>query len=474
MSENHEYNAQNLLGWRAVKGEIKIQAFDRLVMGDVTDDVRLRNVFIDLGCKSINEFLGIVSGQSPRNYGKKSESILAESLNKVIVNQGLVSGVIEGVPFVGHGIEFQVIYGELDAVTMMRYVKPDLWNEWRDRSLASPFKELKLAQHLKDALMLMPIGVPDLTLSDALNRWYTLDDLLCENNATLLAVIRTTAWCANQTKFSDMGTYLKENPSLLSEAHSLLYSSPENKVQKLNIHAWNILWGVVKQRGILNCGMGEVVVKANANWPSNRLTDPISLYYEASPQELLGRDRMGRIKALAVERCVAHLAIYGHLASDAPVAPWDIVKLLNLKAAYLNVLNVRYAGARVPTLDACGKQLGLTRERIRQIEAKCGKLSQFMQQSVSSLAWLKLNIDNIWEQLSADGGVTVDSKDESELALEKKLGNEYRLALLLANIGIIQLLDSSANRTESGWASKVKGEADIVIRLSGKVRVVGI
>jgi hypothetical protein len=97
-----------------------------------------------------------------------------------------------------------------------------------------------------------------------------------------------------------------------------------------------------------------------------------------------------------------------------------------------------------------------------------------MQQSDSSLAWLKLNIDNIWEQLSADGGVTVDSKDESELALEKKLGNEYRLALLLANIGIIQLLDNSANRTESGWASKVKGEADIVIRLSGKVRVVGI
>ena len=97
-----------------------------------------------------------------------------------------------------------------------------------------------------------------------------------------------------------------------------------------------------------------------------------------------------------------------------------------------------------------------------------------MQQSESALAWLKLNIDNIWAKLSADGGVTVDSKDESDIALEKKLGNEYRLALLLANIGIIKLLDSSGNRTENGWSSKTKGAGEIVIRLSGKVKVVDI
>jgi hypothetical protein len=97
-----------------------------------------------------------------------------------------------------------------------------------------------------------------------------------------------------------------------------------------------------------------------------------------------------------------------------------------------------------------------------------------MQQSNSALAWLRLNIENIWAKLSADGGVTVDSKDESNFALEKKLGNECRLALLLANIGVVELLDASGNRTENGWSSKTKGAGEIVIRLSGKVKVVDI
>jgi len=474
MTEDSEHYASNLLGWRAVKGELKIQAFDRLVMTDVTDDVRLCNIFVNLRCESINEFLGVVSRRAPRNYGKKSESCLAESLNKLIVKQGHVSGVSEGISIDVSGLELQVVYGELDAVTMLQFVKPDLWKEWRVRCLESPFRELKLKQHLEEALVAAPPRIPDLTLSDALNKWQTLDTLLCEHNAVLHSVIRATAWCANKSKFSDVGAYLTENPNLLSEAQHLLSTSPRAHENQLYIHHWNVLWGIVKLRGVLSCRMGEVVVKANVNWPSNHLADPVSMYYEASPQKLLARDRMGRIKALAVERCVAYLAIHGHRANSAPVAPWDIVKLLNLKVAYQKVLNIRYAGKRVPTLDACGRQLGLTRERIRQIEAKCGKLSQLMQQSDSALAWLKLNNDNIWRQLSSDGGVTVDSKDESELALEKKLGNEYRLALLLANIGVIQFLDITASRTESGWASNINGEADIVIRLSGKVRVVDI
>ena len=473
MTDDHEHYARNLLGWRAVRGELRLQAFDRLVMDDVTEDVRLRNVFIDLGCESINDFLAVVAQQSPRNYGKKSESYLAECLNKMIVNHGLVSGLSEGISVVGYGIELQVVYGGVDAVTMMRYVKPGLWAEWRERCLGSPFKELKLRQLLADALLAPAVGVPDLTLSDALNRWSTLDALLCEGNATLLSVIRATSWCANQGRFSDMNAYLAENQNLLLGARSLLDSSQKNQVE-LDIHLWNVVWGVVKLRGLMNCGMGEVVAKAKANWPSNHLTDPISMYYEASLQKLLARDRMGRVRALAVERCVAYLAVHGHRASEAPVAPWDIVKLLNLKPAYMKVLNARYAGDRVPTLDACGKQLGLTRERVRQVEAKCGKLALSMRQSHSALAWLKLKIDNIWAKLSADGGVTVDSKDESDFALEKKLGSEYRLALLLANIGVTELLDSSGNRTENGWSSKTKGAGEIVIRLSGKVKVVDI
>ena len=50
-----------------------------------------------------------------------------------------------------------------------------------------------VGQHLADALLAPAVGVPDLTLSDALNRWSTLDALLCEGNATLLSVIRATS-----------------------------------------------------------------------------------------------------------------------------------------------------------------------------------------------------------------------------------------------------------------------------------------
>ena len=473
MIEDNEHYARNLLGWRAIKGELKLQAFDRLVMDDITEDVRLRNVFAGLGCESLNEFLVSVANQSPRNYGRKSEYYLAECLNRVIVQQGLVSGLSEGLSEVGRGIELQVIYGELDAVTMMRHVKPALWSEWRDRCLKSPFDDRKLSLYLTDVLMVPPTRVPDVTLSDAIDRWRTLDSLLCEDNATLLSVVRAAAWCANKDKLSDIDVYLSANPGLLFRAQALLDSAVKVQEQ-LDLHYWNVLWGIVKLRGLLNCGMGEVVPKANANWPSNRLADPVSSYYEISPQLLLKRDRMGKIKTSAVQRCVTFLAIHGHRSTDATIAPWEIIKLLKLKKSYLDVLNIRYAGDRVCTLDSCGKQLGVTRERVRQIEVKCAQLSVLMHRSDSALAWLKVNIDDIWRQLSSDGGVTVDSKDESELALEKKLGNEYRLGLLLANIGVIQLLNFTANRTESGWSSRVKGESDIVIRLSGKVKVVNI
>jgi hypothetical protein len=472
VTDDHKHYTRNLLGWRALRGELKLKEFDRLLMKDVTEDVRLCNIFTDLGSESIADFLAAVSKRSPRNYGKKSEAFLAECLNKLIVNLGLVSGLSNGISVEGQGVEIKVIFAELDAVTTMRYVSPGLWAEWRGRSLGSPFNELRLIDHLADALITPPVSVPDLRLLDALNRWPTIEALFSEGNSTLLSVIRATAWCANQGRLSDVSAYLEENPGLLSEARSLLDSSQPQA--QLDMHDWNVLWGIVKLRGLMNCGMGEVVAKANVNWPSNHLTDPISMYYEPSLQRLLARDRMGKVKALAVERCLAFLAINGHQPSDEPIAPWDIVKLLKLKEAYRKVLNVRYSGGRVPTLDACGKTMGLTRERIRQIEAKCAKLAKTMQQSDSALAWLKLNIDNIWAELSADGGVTVDSKDESDLALEKKLGNDYRLALLLANIGITQLLDSSGNRTENGWSSRTKGADEIVIRLSGKVKVVDI
>ena len=473
MTEEYEHYARYLLGWRAIRGELKLHEFDRLLMNDVTDDVRLCNVFADLGCESINVFLGIVAKRSPRNYGKKSEAFLAECLHKFIVNLGLVSGLSQEISVQTQGVELRVIFAELDAVTIMRYVSPRLWAEWRGRCLRSPFNQLPLSAHLSNALIIPPAGVPEITLLEALNRWSSIEALFSEGNSTLLSVIRATAWCANQGRFADISAYLEENPNLLLEARSLLDSSPQAQAQ-LDMHVWNVLWGIIKLRGLTSCGMGEVVAKANVNWPSNHLTDPISTYYEPSLQRLLARERMGKVKALAVERCLAFLAVNGHQTCDAPIAPWEIVKLLKLKESYLKVLNVRYAGDRVPTLDACGKKMGLTRERIRQIEAKCAKLAKSMQQSNSALAWLRLNIENIWAKLSADGGVTVDSKDESNFALEKKLGNECRLALLLANIGVVELLDASGNRTENGWSSKTKGAGEIVIRLSGKVKVVDI
>lgn len=473
MTEDPAHYERNKLGWRAVRGELKLQALDRLVMSDITEDVRLRNVFAALGCGSLNEFLAIIARKSPRNYGRKSEYYLAECLQGVIVEQDLASGLSDDVSIDGSGIELLVLYGELDAVTTMQHVKPSIWSEWRSRSLESQFKDQKLSQHLSDALMATPTQIPDITLGEALARWRTLDALLVEDNSTLLSVIRATAWCANRAKLCDIKLYLDENPCLLSKAKELLHSAAKLECQ-LDVHDWNILWGVLKLRCVSGCGMGEVVTKANVSWPSNRLADPISAYYERSSDELLQRDRMGRIKAAAIERCVAYLAVHGHESTGTPLSPWEIVDLLKLKSAYLNVLNARYAGERVSTLDACGKRLGITSERVRQIEAKCGKLAQLMHQSERCLAWLKLHIDNIWGQLSADGGVTVDSKDESELALEKKLKCEYRLGLLLANVGIIQLLDSTGIRSENGWSSKTKGAGDIMIKLSGKVRVVDI
>lgn len=176
-------------------------------MSDITDDVRLLNVYAALDCDSLNEFLGIIRSRSPRNYGRKSECYLAECLQGVIAGQELTSGLSDGAAIDSYGVELRIVYGELDAVSTMRYVKPSLWADWRSRALESQFKDLKLLQHLSSALMAPPVQVPDVTLSAALDRWRTLDALLAEDNSTLLSVIRATLWCANSPKLYDIESY---------------------------------------------------------------------------------------------------------------------------------------------------------------------------------------------------------------------------------------------------------------------------
>lgn len=70
-------------------GDLRIETFDTLCMGDISNDVRLRNIYNDSKMKNVSEFLALGKKRMEmKNYGKHSERKLKEGIETYLSKYG--------------------------------------------------------------------------------------------------------------------------------------------------------------------------------------------------------------------------------------------------------------------------------------------------------------------------------------------------------------------------------------------------
>lgn len=171
---------------------------------------------------------------------------------------------------------------------------------------------------------------------------------------------------------------------------------------------------------------------------------------------MLERKNFGRIKLRTVIRCFAFAAIDSPSAPrlDGAISPYAAIELLRLPAAEGRCIKLRYGEAGFRTLDACGTKLGVTRERIRQIEGKVFEKLRMLGHAESVKNWLHSQASTVWDELSNQGAlIRRDTFSDSSYLKQKP---ELALGLAIVDLALADLLDLVGERTEKGnWVYRV-------------------
>ena len=150
-----------------LNGDSRITQFDDLWICDISDDVRLNNIYRDLDVSSISEFLALGKERMKiKNYGKRSERKLKEAIEGFLIEHG------EGAPlFTQRLIEENTINHD-DLIVALRnekYVKkvvsPKTWQYIFKELNSSTLIEQKIASIAAELGLAWPIS-PRSNLSD--------------------------------------------------------------------------------------------------------------------------------------------------------------------------------------------------------------------------------------------------------------------------------------------------------------------
>lgn len=467
ITKEEEIHLQNYhLGWAVLRGEAQVP--DGIKILDITTDVRILNVYQASGREPLSVFLDKISNSPPQKIGNFSFRKLAEGLHKEIVrgemNQ-LKSKILSRDYYSMGYLALNVLFRDINVLISEGLLDDSVVSAW-----IKSFENSTFLDEIVTPVWFEADGQTyKMTLGEALDKFAQAGSLRAGNiDASTTWVVRAIAHSANRESLNQIDELINSSQSFNTRTSSIIHR--EDNLGKLNVRQddWDLWWGIVFLRRATKFTMGRIATESGLDWQTNEFGETILKYYEKSPSQLLARRSIGWKKFKRIAKLLAYLVAKGCPEQISPIEPWNAIKALNLDVRDYEVIKIRYGGGKVPTLDACGKQFGVTRERIRQIEEKVASAAHHSGLSTRAMLWLDSNTVNIWEQLSRDGGVTVDLIDESPVALRRKLNSEERLGLLLSGYDIIQFLEKTGTKTDSGWRSKVKGVEEIRIKLSGR------
>ena len=326
------------------------------------------------------------------------------------------------------------------------------WQGWLSSAQSGPAIDLTLAELCADIQQVAPDKNGTLKLRDVLSTAsaHDLNEPPAHGvQADLLIVC--TVWAAFKNKYpcETFESHLAKLDNLKAAVRADLALSPKKGEGELP-GFWHVWRFIISLRGHLDRKIGEIAINLGDKWPSNRFNETLRDYVVDYPDQLLKRKNFGRIKLRTVIRCFAFAAIDSPSAPplDGAISPYAAIELLRLPAAEGRCIKLRYGEGGFRTLDACGTRLGVTRERIRQIEGKVFEKLLILGHAESVKNWLHAQASTVWDELSNQGAlIRRDTFSDSSYLRQKP---ELALGLAIVDLGVADLLDLVGERTEKG------------------------
>ena len=411
-------------------GETSAPTLNSIQMSDLTDNVRLNNIYQNSRSTSMAEFLGKIAIEIPRHYGLTCHEMLLELL------ENLPADITSKDPFANS------LFSKLKALGDPAMAVSDTkWNELWAKILLKGRESTPMTRVVEYLSLEWPEGLPDQPISAYHTEKIGMLRIIPGMNRKLLNSV-TLAVCG--VAEVDLPWHVGQNNQVAETA-----VGAEREARK-----WTNWWEIIERNGLLEYPIGKVATLNGIDWPRNRLRDPISTYRTRHPNDLLARPSVGKMKVNSIIECVEALATKGTGAQiTTPLTCSEAMNAANLEKEHSRVLELRYLQGDAKTLDACGNTLGKTRERMRQIEKLCVERMRIAGFKDNLRAWLQLNALNIWNLMSEDGGLTVTGC-ESETSLNHRLPGEYQLALLIADMNASEFLDELGVKIDDWWTRR--------------------
>jgi hypothetical protein len=411
-------------------GEASAAALNSIQMTDLTDNVRLNNIYVNARSTSMAEFLGKIAVEIPRHYGLTCHEMLMELL------ENLPADLTPKDPYANS------LFSKLKELEDPAMAVSDTkWNELWAKILRKGRESTPMAKVVEYLNLEWPEGLPDQPISAYHAEKIGMLRIIPGMNRKLL----------NSVALAVCGVAEVDLPWHGGLSNRVDESPPaaEKEARK-----WTNWWEIIERNRLLNYSIGKVATLHGIDWPRNRLHEPISTYRTEHPNDLYAMPRVGKMKVNAIIECVEALATKGTQSQiTTPLSCAEAMKAANLEKEHSRVLELRYLQGDAKTLDACGSILGKTRERIRQIEKLCVERMRIAGFKDNLRAWLQLNAQNLWNLMSEDGGLTVTGSD-SETSLNHRLPGEYQLALLIADMNASEFLDELGVKIDDWWTRR--------------------
>lgn len=411
-------------------GEASGPTLNSIQISDLTDNVRLNNIYLNSRSTSMAEFLGKIAIEIPRHYGLTCHEMLLKLL------ENLPAEITSKDPYANS--LFSKLKEREDPAIAVTDTK---WNELWTKIIRKGHESTPMTRVVEYLSLGWPEGLPDQPISayhtDKIGMLRIIPGMNRKhlNNVTL-------AVCG--VAEVDLPWHIGQNNQV-----SETVVGADKEARK-----WTNWWEIIERNGLLGYPIGKVATLHGIDWPRNRLRDPISNYRTKHPKDLFDMPSVGKMKVNAIIECVEALATKGTQSQiTTPLSCAEAMKAANLEKEHSRVLELRYLQGNAKTLDACGNALGKTRERMRQIEKLCVERMRIAGFKDNLRAWLQLNAQNLWNLMSEDGGLTVTGTD-SETSLNHRLPGEYQLALLIADMNTSEFLDELGVKIDDWWTRR--------------------
>lgn len=217
------------------------------------------------------------------------------------------------------------------------------------------------------------------------------------------------------------------------------------------------IWERVRTAGRAEMTMGEIADEMDMDWPRKTAGLTVGSFEHKGTSVLRTRGYGKKLKLPMLLSCILWAALDGKPRGrpEGPMSPSDVLDAVNLTDAEERVVHIRFMDVEPRTLDEAGKVLGLTRERVRQIQEYAFERIRRRRLAEPLRDWVFGQRERVFELLSKDGGVTVLRADAHGSAARKTIPG-FSLALELCDVSVGDLLAQVAVAGPTGhWIRRV-------------------